>query len=261
MKRLGAPAAATPAAAKPKPAPAPPTLSGAASVPVPASATSADALDPLGGVVSDAAVPMVSEPMTQGEMMALLRQDLATAMKEEMDTTVERIVNKAFGRLTDKIASVEAVSVRNARQLVEVRHEVAQQSTEVAQLRKSVDAMTAELSQLRLQGMPRGSEAASSSPAGPAPSASRLSAQTYTIHTPRSANQETAVLLIWPRKMVSDHYKALHPLILAKYMSDAEADEVIPNYPRSANRYGLTFKTHAAAARFLAAFRERPILL
>lgn len=46
---------------------------------------------------------------------------LGDGAKKELYQSVETVVNTPFGRLTGKIATVEATTVRNTRQLVEVR--------------------------------------------------------------------------------------------------------------------------------------------
>lgn len=139
-----------------------------------------------------------------------------------------------------------------------MRQEVAQQRTEVAQPRRSVHALTSELAQF-LQCMPQPSTAAHPPRAALVLQAARSSMQIHSNPTPRTvASQGTAVLLIWPRIMVGDHYKALRFRILAQYLGDADADAVVPNLPKSANRNGVTFPTHSAAALFPAAFRENP---
>lgn len=178
---------------------------------------------------------------------------------QKTTTTVERVVAKAFGWPTVKIATVEASTMRNTRQLLEVRQELAQKSVEVVQLRHSVDGMTAELAQLRMQGMSQARVAQQATASTTAAPPSRSGAQSFDIHTPRAdPMSEQAILIIWPRKMVSDRYKAFDPRIMAKYLSDVEADTVVPNYPQAANRTGAAFPTHDAAARFHAAFRAEP---
>lgn len=62
-------------------------------------------------------------------------------MREELDDTVNGVANQAFGRLTENIANVDAKTVQNTRQLVELRQEMAQQTT----LRGTIEALTAEL--------------------------------------------------------------------------------------------------------------------
>lgn len=62
-------------------------------------------------------------------------------------------------------------------------------------------------------------------------------------------------------EMVTDPYKVMHSRILAQYLPDVEADRVVPNFPKAANRYGLTLSSHAAAAPFHAAFKANPLYL
>lgn len=110
--------------------------------------------------------------------MALLKQDLAVAMKLELEQMVQRAVSEAFGRLTDKFVAMEAFTFRNILQLVEGHEEIAQQGRDVAQFRSWLDAMIA------------------------APHAWRSSA-------PPASHD------VW-----TDHYKAMHPRILARVSLD-----------------------------------------
>lgn len=53
--------------------------------------------------------------------MEVLKKALAEALREEMKDTVNRVVSRAFVRLTENVAKVEAKTVQNARQLLEMR--------------------------------------------------------------------------------------------------------------------------------------------
>lgn len=79
---------------------------------------------------------------------------------------MNRVVHKAFGRLTKNIAEVEATTVQNTRQAVEIGQEMAQ--------------LTAEVHAMRLE--------ASGSRDPPPPQASSTTSAmsaTFSVHTPR----------------------------------------------------------------------------
>lgn len=146
-KREGEGALPEPAVSKPRPAVPPtvgaPMVSLATAIPVPTSESSGGDLGPQAGAGMQ--VEGDGKNMSQSDMMATLKKDLAKAMREELDQTVNRVVHKAFGRLA------EAKTVKNTRQLVEIRQEMAQQTAEVTTLRGAVEALTSEVQAMRLE--------------------------------------------------------------------------------------------------------------
>lgn len=73
--------------------------------------------------------------------------------------------------------------------------------------------------------------------------------QTVRMYTPRRCSLHMAT------EVAKDHYKALRPRMLAKYQSNDDADRVVPNAPKAAERYGITIPINAAATGFHAAFK------
>lgn len=142
-------------------------------------------------------------------------------------------MNKAFGRVTENLAKVEAKAVQNIRQLVEMRPEMAQQTAEVSTLRNNIRTLTAEVQTMRLEASssrtpppPAGASHAPWSTAG-----ARPAPKVYDIHTPLpSYSQERAVLFIWPRKIIPDNYKLMHRDILSRHLLDGELDPAEPNF-------------------------------
>lgn len=261
-KREGEGALPEPAVSKPRPAVPPavgtPMVSLASAIPVPASESSVG--DPATRTVADLQMDDHGDILTQSEMMAIMKKDLAEAMREELDATVNRVVQRTFGRITENIAKVEAKTVQNTRQLVEIRQEMVQQTAEVTTLRGAVEALTSEVQAMRLEASgSRAPPLPQASPTPWAPSASQPPAQAFSIHTPRpNYAQEKAVLLIWPHKMIPDHYKLMHMKILSEYLTQDEIDSAEPNFPRNANRYGVTFADRATAVKFHSAVKAKP---
>lgn len=169
------------------------------------------------------------EDMSQADMMAVLKKDLAEAMREELNETVNRVVIKAFGRLTENLTKAEAKTVQNTRQLVEMRQEMAQQTAEVTTLRGAIEAFTTEVQTMRMEAStartPRAPTSGLSTTWGPKQAS--LATKGYTLHTQRpDYSQERAVLLIWPPKIIPDHYKLMHSNILSECLTEAEEEVV-----------------------------------
>lgn len=70
-------------------------------------------------------------------------------------------------------------------------------------------------------------------------------------------NTETSVLVVWPKRMAPEHYKAMHSGIVSMYLNEEMIGQLVPTFPRAANRYGINFPTHAAAASFLEKSRTK----
>lgn len=58
--------------------------------------------------------------------------------------------------------------------------------------------------------------------------------------------------------LIPDHYKAMHSRILTGYLTQAEFYDAEPNYPKSANRYRVTFADGATADKVNAAVKAKP---
>lgn len=113
LKRVGTTSEEAPAVAKPRPAAlALLALAGPAATPNTAAGSSTtDAANTLAG-------------LTKEEFMAEMKEDMRKAMSEEIQSGIERAVDRTFHRLTDSIAKVEAKTIQTPRQLHEVRTEV-----------------------------------------------------------------------------------------------------------------------------------------
>lgn len=87
----------------------------------------------------------------------------------------------------------------------------------------------------------------------------RPQAQACATHTPwPDYSQESAVLLIRPRKRMPDRYKLMHHNMISEHLTPDEIGVVEPNYAKAANRYRVTFSTGEMAVKFHNFLKERP---
>lgn len=87
--------------------------------------------------------------MNKQTLLDEMKADLRPTMQDEIQSGIDRAVDRTFTRLTDPIAKVEAKAVQTARPLQEVCAEVQHANEQMAGMKAAMESLTEGVAKMR----------------------------------------------------------------------------------------------------------------